>query len=73
MSKTRKDGKLSQIKMSDDEIIMAWVRYCKRKGLLFVQPSRKFERDKKYAYLTNCNGEIARFNLRNHRFEIGNN
>lgn len=72
MSKTGKKGKLSQIWMSDEEVITAWVRYCKRKGLVYIQPSSTLERDNRYAYLTNCNGDIARFNLHNHRFELGN-
>ena len=64
--------KLSQIWLSDDEIIVKWFKYCMRNGLIYIQPSNLMERDEKYVHLTNCNGEIVRFNLNNHRFEFGN-
>lgn len=65
-----KRTKLSQMWLSDGDIIVRWFKYCKRNDLIYKQPSSPLERDKKYAYLTNCNGELARFNLNNHRFEF---
>ena len=64
--------KMSQKWLNDEEIIKKWFKYCKERGIDTPYPSNTLERDRKYAYLTNCNGVIARFNLRNHRFEIGN-
>ena len=65
-----KRTKLSQMWLSDGDIIVKWFKYCKRNGLIYKQPLCSLERDDKYAYLTNCNGELARFNLNNHRFEF---
>lgn len=64
--------KMCQKWLSDEEIIKKWCKYCKERGLSPTIPANTLERDKKYAYLTNCNGEIARFNLNNHRFEFKN-
>lgn len=55
--------------LSDEEIIVKYEKWCKDNGLIFVQPSLQLDRTEKYAYLSNNNGYIARFNLSNHRFE----
>lgn len=55
--------------LSDEEIIDKYFAWCKRTGGEPVIPHGDLERTKNYAYLSNCNGEIARFNLNTHRFE----
>ena len=62
--------KLKSKWLSDEEIIDKYAKWCKRNGFILKQPSGPpLERSGMYAYLTNCNGVLARFNLRNHRFE----
>ena len=65
-----KSKKVSKEKwLSDADIIAMYEKWCGRNGFVYKIPSSPLHRSKAFAYLSNNNGRLARFNLKNHRFE----
>ncbi|MBO6031410.1 MAG: hypothetical protein J6Q22_08050 [Prevotella sp.] len=66
----KKSTKKSPVKtrLSDEEIIAKYEKWCKDNGYVFTAPSLPLNRTRDYAYLSNCKGDFARFDLRTHRF-----
>lgn len=52
-----------------EKAIGAYFRKSKREGLNYMQPSKYLSYvGRKYIYLNNCNGLLAKYNIKNQRF-----
>ncbi len=52
-----------------EKAIIAYFKKSKREGFIFMQPSKDLSIvGRKYIYLNNCNGLLAKYNIQSQRF-----
>ncbi len=52
-----------------EKALDAYFRKAKREGIIFMQPSAGLSKvGRKYIYLNNCNGLLAKYNMQTQRF-----